>query len=55
MHFGMGLPKVLRSVRRLIVTSRSHVHGKACGVCVNIRDTFLVTDRPYTRAHTNIK
>ena len=71
MHFGMGLSKVVTSVRRLIVTGRSHVQGKVCGVCLNIRDTFLVlaicesldlnfewwevTDRPYTRAHTNTK
>ena len=63
----MGLPKMIASVRPLIVTGRSHVHGKVRGVCLNIRDTFLVlvylckfkykfwswklTHRPYTRTH----
>ena len=31
-HFGMGLPKMLTPVQRLIVTVRSHVHGNVCGV-----------------------
>jgi hypothetical protein len=34
-HFGMGLPKMLMSVRRLIFIGWSYVRGNVCGVCLN--------------------
>ena len=41
-HFGMGLPKMLTSVRPLIVIGWSYVRGNVCGVCLNCRGTFRV-------------